>query len=89
MSLSYKISKRMLKIKVEIQWLLYKLFFVRRMWPCGRTEKDSFLCCQQPMKTNRIYFSFDGKKCYCKVCGRMRIQSSDPLDKKDPWGFRE
>ena len=77
------------KIKVEIQWLLYKLFFVRRTWPCGRTQKDSFLCCQQPMKTNRVYFSFDNKKCYCKVCGRMRIQSNHPLDKKDPWGFKE
>ena len=83
--MKYKISKKILKLKVEIQWLLFKCFFLQRTIPCGRTKKDSYLCCQQPMKNNRVYFTPDYKCCYCKVCNSVRIMANRPINPLDPW----
>ena len=70
----------------EIDWLLYKFFGKRRSVPCGRSKKDDYLCCSQPLKTERVYFSEDKTECYCKVCGHLKALSNKPLDPEHIWG---
>lgn len=59
------------KIKVEIQWLLYKFFNKNRIIPCGRNKETANKGCMQPFIKERIYLSADNKTAYCKVCNRV------------------
>ena len=68
------------KIKVEIQWLLYKFFNKNRIIPCGRAEKDKYLCCCQPLTKEYIYLNKDKTKAYCKCCGSLRIMSNHKIN---------
>lgn len=69
----------------EVDWFLYKHFGKKRTVPCGRSKKDKYLCCSQPPKADRVYFSDDKTEGYCKVCGHLRIMSNHPLDLEHIW----
>lgn len=71
----------------EIDWILYKCFKKKRINPCGRSKKDKHLCCCQPMKKERLYLSEDKTKCFCKVCNKYRIFSSQPINLDNLWYF--
>ena len=70
----------------EVDWILYKIFGKTRTIPCGRTKKDKYLCCNQPLDKNRMYLTEDKKECYCKVCNSTRILSNQPIDLDNIWG---
>lgn len=57
----------------KIDWLLYKFFGKTRSIPCGRTKKDSFLCCCLPTNDKTCYISDDKHKIICKVCGHTHV----------------
>ena len=71
-----------IKFKVEIEWLLYKWFGIKRKIPCGRKKGEKCLCCQQPFVTERCYQTNDGKEWHCKVCNHKRISSNCRLPDK-------
>ena len=85
--LKYKFQRLLVKIYTEKQWLMYKFFGTKSKNPCGRHDAYNYLCCLQPAKANRVYFSEDKKECYCKVCDSIRIMANHPLNEKDPWGW--
>lgn len=68
-----------IKFKVEIEWLLYKWFGIKRKIPCGRKKGEKCLCCRQPFITERNYLTNDGKEWRCKVCNSRRIISNCKL----------
>ena len=65
-----------MKLKIEIEWLLYKYFKIKRKNPCGRKKNENFLCCQQPWIAERHYLTKDKKEWHCKVCDRCIIMSN-------------
>lgn len=67
----------------NIQWILFKLFKKKRKISCGRTKKDYYLCCCQPLVEDRVYFNEDRTKAYCKCCDSIRIMSTKPLAHDD------
>ena len=82
----YQIKRYYNKLIVEIQWLKYKYFHKIRTIPCGRNFNNKYLCCCQPMKSERVYLSNDNKECYCKVCNTMRVLSNHEININNPWG---
>lgn len=68
-----------IKFKVEIEWLLYKWFGIKRKIPCGRKKGENYLCCRQPFVTERSYLTNDNKEWRCKVCNCRRIVSNYKL----------
>ena len=69
----------------KVQWMLYKAFGIRRKNPCGRTKRDSFLCCCQPkFDSEYCYLNKDGTEAYCKCCGSIRMRSSRKIDLDSP-----
>lgn len=76
-----------IKFKVEIEWLLYKWFGIKRNIPCGRKKGEKCLCCRQPFITERNYLTNDGKEWRCKVCNSRRIISNCKLPDRieDTW----
>ena len=77
------------KLKVEIEWLLYKWFGIKRNIPCGRRKGEKCLCCRQPFITERNYLTNDGKEWRCKVCNNRRIISNCKLPDRieDAWKY--
>ena len=71
----------------NIQWLLYKYFHKERTIPCGRTKKDKYLCCCQPMIKERVYLSGDKHECLCKVCHSTRLLTNQILTDDNPFGW--
>lgn len=67
----------------KLQWILYKKFGIKRSIPCGRTEKDKYLCCCQPIDSKHCYLSKDRKRAFCKCCNSERILSSNPIENLD------
>lgn len=78
-----------IKLKVEIEWLLYKWFGIKRKIPCGRKKGEKCLCCRQPFITERNYLTNDGKEWCCKVCNSRRIISNCKLPDRieDAWKY--
>jgi hypothetical protein len=70
----------------KLQWLLFKKFGIKRSIPCGRTEKDRYLCCCLPLEKEYVYLNKDKTKAYCKCCGSLRIMSNRPIDLNNLWG---
>lgn len=78
------------KIKIQrnpyffanVQWILFKLFGIKRTYPCGRSKKESYLCCCQPYKNiaKKVYLSEDKKSIICKVCGSIIMLSNEPIE---------
>lgn len=63
----------------KIDWMLYKVFKKRRIYPCGRTKKDKYLCCcLSPNEENSLIVD-SGHSVICKVCGSTHIQSSKSM----------
>ncbi len=69
----------------NLEWYLFKYFHIKRKIPCGRTKKNDFLCCRQPFDIKRVYFNKDRTECRCKVCDKIRMLSSRPLNPENPW----
>lgn len=65
-----------MRLNVEIEWLLYKWFGIKRKYPCGRKKGENYLCCQQPWIAERYYLTEDKKEWHCKVCDRCAVMSS-------------
>ena len=70
-----------MKIKYRIIYLFNKL--VGNEYPCGRTKKNSYLCCMRPMTEKSVYYSSDRKKVFCKYCNSLKILSSSPIKSID------
>lgn len=68
-----------MKLKTEIEWLLYKWFGIKRKYPCGRKKGESYLCCCQPWIAERHYLTEDRKEWRCKVCDRCIIMSNHKM----------
>ena len=64
----------------EAQWLMYKYFHKTRTIPCGRFQKDKYLCCCQPIIKERVYLSDDETEVFCKVCNHCRIRSNQKIN---------
>ena len=66
----------------KVQWILFKLFGIKRKHPCGRSRKENYLCCCQRYRkiSERAYLSEDRKSIICKVCGSTRMSSNMPID---------
>lgn len=64
----------------KMQWFLYKKFNKTRIIPCGRTRKNSYLCCCQPIEKEYCYLSEDKKRVYCKCCNHERVSSNRAID---------
>lgn len=64
----------------KMQWLLYKKLNKMRSIPCGRTKKDKFLCCCQPLDKEHCYLSSDKHGAYCKCCGHIKFTSNKKID---------
>ena len=66
----------------KVQWILFKLFGIKRKCPCGRSKKENYLCCCQPYRkiSERAYLSEDRKSIICKVCGSTRMSSNIPIE---------
>jgi hypothetical protein len=67
----------------KLEWFLYEKFNKKRSIPCGRTEKDKYLCCCQPLKEKYCYISEDKHKAYCKCCGHVKYLSSEEIEDID------
>lgn len=72
----------------NLEWYLFKYFHIKRKIPCGRTKKNSYLCCNQSYDPKRIYFNLDRTKAYCKVCNSIRYMSNHSLP-NNPWALIE
>lgn len=59
----------------KIDWILYKIFRIKRTTPCGRTRKDRYLCCELIPTVKNSYVEFDdcGFEIKCKVCGSSHL----------------
>lgn len=75
------------KFFARVEWFFYKKFKRARTIPCGRTKKEKFLSCCQPIDEEHCYQSVDGTKAYCKCCNSIRIYASRPFDLNDPFEF--
>lgn len=64
---------------------IYKSFY--GPYPCGRTSKDSYLCCTRPINKWTSYLSKDKTKVYCRFCNSIKMMSSTPIDINHPWGW--
>ena len=64
----------------KIEWFLYKYFNKMRSIPCGRTKKDKFLCCCQPLDKEHCYLSSDKTEAYCKCCGHLKLMSTEKIN---------
>lgn len=63
----------------KIDWFLYKYLKIKRKYPCGRTKKNKdFCCCLTPDEKNS-YITKDKHEIRCKVCGSVRMISSEPI----------
>lgn len=72
-----RLNKKLIeKVSVEVEWLLYKLFKIKRKNLCGRKKNENFLCCQQPLIAKRFYLTDDKKEWHCKVCNRCIVMAS-------------
>ena len=68
-----------MRLNVEIEWLFYKWFRIKRKYPCGRKKGENYLCCQQPWIAERYYLTEDKKEWHCKVCDSCRIMSNHKM----------
>lgn len=64
----------------KVQWVLFKLFGIKRKHSCGRSKKENYLCCCQPYLSERVYLSEDKKSIICKVCGSIKMSSNIPIE---------
>ena len=66
------------KFFAKIDWILYKLFKIKRKNPCGRNKKENFLCCELSPTVNNSYIEFDehGFELKCKVCNSSHMSSN-------------
>ena len=64
----------------RVQWVLYKIFGIKRSVPCGRRKNEKYLCCCQPYLSERVYLSEDKKSIICKVCGSVKMSSNIPIE---------
>ena len=64
----------------RVQWVLYKIFGIKRSVPCGRRKGEKYLCCCQPSEDKRIFFNEDHTEAYCKVCNSIRAMSNHPFN---------
>ena len=66
------------KFFAKIDWILYKLFKIKRKNPCSRNKKENFLCCELSPTINNSYIEFDnyGFKIKCKVCNSTHMDST-------------
>lgn len=66
------------KFFAKIDWILYKLFKIKRKNPCGRNKKENFLCCELSPTVNNSYIEFDdhGFEIKCKVCNGSHMISN-------------
>ena len=71
----------------KIEWELYKLFGKKRTIPCGRTKKDKYLNCCQPLDEEHVYLNDDGTEVYCKCCGHIKMMSNYKIDLKNLYSF--
>lgn len=83
----YILKRKKKDIVIKTQWLLWKYFNVKRKIPCGRVEKDKFLCCLQPINSKTTYLSEDRKEAYCKVCNSLRVRANHIIDLDNLWSW--
>lgn len=74
------------KIMTKCEWLLYSWFGIKRTKPCGKNDKNSYIC-RQPLDTKHCYISSDRKRIYCKCCNKIRIRSEQPIEFNNSFGF--
>lgn len=43
----------------KVEWVLYKVFKIKRSVPCGRTRKENYLCCELTPTVKNSYVEFD------------------------------
>lgn len=57
----------------KVDWILYKIFKIKRTTPCGRSKKDNYLCCclSPTVKNSYGVFNDCGFELKCKVCGSI------------------
>ena len=62
----------------KVEWMLYKIFKIKRSMPCGRTRKENYLCCELTPTVKNSYVEFDdyGFEIKCKVCGNSHMMST-------------
>ena len=83
----YISAERNHKFFAKIEWLLYKKFGKTRNISCGRTKKDAYLNCYQPLDEEHCYLNEDETEAYCKCCGKIKMLSNHKINLKDPYGF--
>jgi hypothetical protein len=66
-----------MKLRDHLRFLFCKL--LGKNYPCGRSKKDSYLCCMRNMNNKNVYYSEDRTRAFCKYCGRLKILSNHPL----------
>lgn len=64
----------------KIDWMLYKIFKKKRIYPCGRTKKDKYLCCCLYPNDDNSLIVEDGHRIICKVCGSTHVLSSSKIN---------
>lgn len=69
----------------NLQWLLYKYLHIKRTIPCGRTKRDSYLCCElyATRENSLIINEGDTHEIRCKVCGSCHMGSSQYINADD------
>ena len=87
MELPFKVYRNN-QFYANLSWLLYKYFHIKRTLPCGRTSKDSYLCCElDPAKENSIVINNgETHEIRCKVCGSTHMMSNQYIN---PDNFEE
>lgn len=80
-------TERNHKFFAKIEWELYKRFGKKRTIPCGRTKKDKYLNCYQPLDEEHVYLNKDKTEAYCKCCGSIKMMSNYEINLKNPYDF--
>lgn len=76
------------KVRANWSWIVYKYLGVKRKIPCGRTKRDSYLCCLlNPDDKNSYIVKLENgsEELRCKVCDSCHILSSTHIDMNNLW----